>query len=100
MAVTSAGTALAARPVTLLAMAAFVSAATVRVLDPMVPAIAGEFATTPGAVGLTVTAFTLAYGVCQLFWGPVGDRYGKYRVIAWACVACAIRTWFGTLRPL
>ena len=89
MAVTSAGTALPARPVTLLAMAAFVSAATVRVLDPMVPAIAGEFATTPGAVGLTVTAFTLAYGVCQLFWGPVGDRYGKYRVIALACLLSA-----------
>ncbi len=89
MAVTSAGTALPARPVTLLAMAAFVSAATVRALDPLVPAIAGEFATTPGAVGLTVTAFTLAYGVCQLFWGPVGDRYGKYRVITLACLLSA-----------
>src|SRR5262245_42477514 len=65
-------------------MAGFVSAATLRAMDPLVPAIAGEFATTPGSVGLTVTAFTLAYGVCQLFWGPVGDRFGKYRVITLA----------------
>jgi len=81
--------ALRARPVALLAVAAFVSAATVRTLDPLVPAIAGEFAATPGAVGLTVTAFTLAYGVCQLFWGPVGDRFGKYRVITLACLLSA-----------
>ena len=81
---------LPARPVTLLAAAAFVSAATLRAMDPLVPAIAGEFRTTPGSVGLTVTAFTLAYGVCQLFWGPVGDRYGKYRVIAIACLLSAV----------
>ena len=80
---------LPARPVTLLAAAAFVSAATLRAMDPLVPAIALEFATTAGSVGLTVTAFTLAYGVCQLFWGPVGDRYGKYRVIAIACLLSA-----------
>ena len=80
---------LPARAVALLAMAAFVSAATVRVTDPLVPAIAGEFATTAGAVGLTVTAFTLAYGICQLFWGPIGDRFGKYRVITLACLLSA-----------
>ena len=48
---------LPARPIVFLAMAGFVSAATLRSMDPLVPAIAGEFATTPGAVGLTVTAF-------------------------------------------
>jgi predicted MFS family arabinose efflux permease len=58
-------------------------------MDPLVPVIAGELATTPGAVGLTVTAFTLAYGACQLFWGPVGDRHGKYRVITLACLLSA-----------
>src|SRR5918998_1217334 len=80
---------LAARPVLYLSLAAFVSAATLRAVDPLVPAIAGEFRTTPGAVGLTVTAFTLAYGACQLFWGPVGDRFGKYRVVALACLLSA-----------
>jgi MFS transporter, YNFM family, putative membrane transport protein len=80
---------LAARPVLYLSLAAFVSAATLRAVDPLVPAIAGEYRTTPGAVGLTVTAFTLAYGACQLFWGPVGDRFGKYRAVALACLLSA-----------
>lgn len=77
------------RAVLLLAMAGFVSAATLRAMDPLVPAIAGEFTTTPGSVGLTVTAFTLAYGVCQLFWGPIGDRFGKFRVITLGCLLSA-----------
>jgi MFS transporter, YNFM family, putative membrane transport protein len=89
--------ALPTRPVILLATAAFASAATVRTLDPLVPAIAAEFATTPGSVGLTVTAFTLAYGVCQLFWGPVGDRLGKYRVIALASLLSAATAGAGAL---
>lgn len=77
------------RAVALLATAGFVSAATLRCMDPLVPAIAGEFRATPGSVGLTVTAFTLAYGLCQLFWGPVGDRFGKYRVITLAVLLSA-----------
>jgi MFS family permease len=59
-------------------------------MDPLVPAIAGEYRTTLGAVGLTAAAFTLAHGDCQLFWGPVGDRFGKYRVAALACLLSAV----------
>ena len=33
--------------------------------------------------------FTAAYGVFQLVYGPIGDRFGKYRVIAWACAISA-----------
>lgn len=80
---------LAGRAVLLLALAAFVSSATLRAVDPLVPAIAAEFRTTPGGVGLVITAFTLAYGVCQLLWGPVGDRFGKFRVVALACLFSA-----------
>jgi YNFM family putative membrane transporter len=57
-----------------------------------VPAIAGEYRATAGTVGPTITAFTLAYGLCQLFWGPVGDRFGKYRVVALACLLSAATT--------
>lgn len=85
-------TGLGARTVALLAAAAFVSAGTLRALDPLIPAMAEEFATTPGTVGLTVTAFALAYGAGQLVWGPVGDRFGKYRTIALACFLSAATT--------
>jgi MFS family permease len=43
-------------------------------------------------VGLAITAFTLAYGSCQLFWGPIGDRFGKHRVVALACLLPAATT--------
>lgn len=77
------------RAVALLAFASFVSASTLRATDPLLPAIAAEFGATPGTVGLTVAAFTLAYGFCQLAWGPVGDRFGKYRVVTLACLLSA-----------
>ncbi|MEK0083800.1 hypothetical protein [Benzoatithermus flavus] len=49
------------------------------------PAIAAEFATTPGQVGLLVTAFTLACGLCRALRRPIGDRLGKYRIVMLAC---------------
>ncbi|MFN4087902.1 MAG: MFS transporter [Alphaproteobacteria bacterium] len=72
------------RPIVLLSMAAFCVAATMRVADPMIPRVAAEFATTAGQAGTIVTTFTLAYGLCQLIYGPLGDRYGKFRLITLA----------------
>jgi predicted MFS family arabinose efflux permease len=37
-----------------------------------------------------ITVFAIAYGLSQLLFGPLGDRFGKYRVIAWGCAACAV----------
>jgi predicted MFS family arabinose efflux permease len=37
--------------------------------------------------------------VAQLFFGPVGDRFGKYLVIAWACVACSIAAFACGIAP-
>lgn len=53
-----------------------------RVIDPLLPVIAREFGVTLGAIGLVVTAYALPYGICILGYGPLGDRYGKLRVIA------------------
>jgi YNFM family putative membrane transporter len=53
-----------------------------RVADPLVPQVAHDFAVTPGRAAIVVTAFALAYGLCQAVWGPIGDRFGKYRTIA------------------
>lgn len=69
------------RAIALLSAAAFVSAATMRVADPLVPQVANELGVTAGAAGILVTAFALAYGFCQLLWGPLGDRFGKYRLV-------------------
>src|SRR6185437_4670394 len=72
----------AIRPIVLLSAAAFASAATLRVADPLLPQIAGEFATTAGSASVIATSFALSYGLCQIFVGALGDRFGKYTVIA------------------
>ncbi|MYZ42749.1 MFS transporter [Schauerella aestuarii] len=78
------------RAITLLALAAFVSSSAFRVCDAMLPQLALDFGTTTGGAAYVVTAFAVAYGFVQIVFGPVGDRYGKYRVIAFATLACAI----------
>ena len=84
------------RPILLLAVAAFVSGANLRVADPLIPKLAETFTTSVGAAAGVVTAFTLAYGLFQLVHGPLGDSVGKLRMVVLglnvaglACVACA-----------
>ena len=78
------------RAITLLACAAFASMASQRVCDPLLPQFAETFGTSNGQAAQTITAFAVAYGVLQLVYGPLGDRYGKYRVVAGATLACTL----------
>ncbi|KQW39082.1 transporter [Rhizobacter sp. Root404] len=73
-----------------LALAAFGSGVSLRLTDAMLPLFAREFGIGLGQAAAVITAFSIAYGLSQLFFGPVGDRFGKYRVIAWGCAACAL----------
>ena len=63
--------------------------ASIRIADPMLPALAAEFGGEPAAAASVITFFTIAYGAMQLVWGPLGDRLGKLRVVAWAALAAA-----------
>ena len=49
-----------------------------------------EFSATTGQAARTISGFALAYGVLQLFYGPLGDRHGKTRVIGFATLACTM----------
>ena len=88
-----------------LATAAFASALSLRVNDALLPRLAGEFGVSLGTASQVIGLFATAYGLAQLFFGPVGDRFGKYRVIGWAALACmataaccALAPGFGMLR--
>ena len=61
-----------------------------RVCDPMLVALAQEFALSVGEASRVISAFAVAYGTLQLFYGPLGDRIGKLRVINAAVLACAV----------
>jgi predicted MFS family arabinose efflux permease len=70
------------RLLVMLACGAFCSTATVRVADPLLPQVAEEFHVGPASASIIATAFALSYGLCQIAYGPLGDRLGKVRVIA------------------
>ena len=73
-----------------LSAAAFGSAMSLRVSDALLPRLAAEFSISLGTASQVISVFAISYGLAQLLFGPLGDRFGKYRVIAWACAACAL----------
>lgn len=87
------------RLITLLMLAAFGSAASVRIADPLLPVLIEVFGASTRGAAQTVTLFALAYGVMQLVYGPLGDRYGKLHVIALACLACTAGSVGAALAP-
>lgn len=68
-----------------------------RIINPVLPAIAASLAATPGEVGYAATAYALAYGVLQLVWGPLSDRYGRVRTIRLTALAFAAVSALGGL---
>jgi predicted MFS family arabinose efflux permease len=77
----------AALPLPILILTGFLSGAGIRLADPLLALIAADFETTVAAAAPMVAAFTLAYGLAQPVLGPLGDRFGKLRLIA-VCMAC------------
>ena len=78
------------RPIVLLSAASFASVATMRVADPLLPQVAQEFGVSAGEASVIATAFALAYGFCQLVYGVLGDRFGKYRLVTLATLLSAL----------
>src|SRR5574343_333866 len=74
----------------LISLAAFSSMASMPVCDPMLVALATEFQVSVGEASRVISAFAVAYGCLQLFYGPLGDRVGKLRVINAAALGCAV----------
>ncbi len=73
-----------------LSLAALASGVSLRLADALLPRLSQEFSISLGQASQVITAFAVAYGLSQLLFGPLGDRFGKYRVIAWACAASAL----------
>ncbi len=80
----------------------------VRMITPLLPAIAQSLGTSVAAMGLAMTLYMLPYGLCQFFYGPLGDRLGAMRVVRWAAIGFGIGTlltgqaqhvaWLGAVR--
>ena len=71
-------------------LAGFASMASMRMCDPMLVVLGQEFHITTGEASQVVSVFAVSYGLSQLLYGPLGDRFGKLRVIFLAVLACAL----------
>lgn len=63
-----------------------------RVIAPLLPTIANAFHTSVSSAGILITAYMLPYGFFQLFYGPLSDRVGKVKVVAFAMVLFSVGT--------
>jgi predicted MFS family arabinose efflux permease len=78
------------RHLQLLGLAGFASMASMRICDPMLVVLSDEFQVSTGDASAVVSAYAVVYGLSQLFYGPLGDRFGKLRVVSLAILACAV----------
>jgi predicted MFS family arabinose efflux permease len=78
------------RHLQLLGLAGFASMASMRIGDPMLVVLGEEFQVSTGEASGVVSVFAVVYGLMQLFYGPLGERFGKLRVVSLAVAACAL----------
>ena len=78
------------RSILLLSFATFASMTAQRLCDAMLPELAREFNVSLAQAAQVVSMFAVVYGLSQLFYGPLGDRLGKYRVVTWATLGCCL----------
>ncbi len=65
--------------------------------SPMLVDIASDFNIDIGTAALTVAAYMLPFGLFTLIFGPLGDKYGKARVISIAAFGTAVFSSLGAL---
>jgi len=82
-----------------LSLAAFASAASMRVTDAMLPRLAQQFDVGLAQAATVITVFAVAYGALQMAFGPLGDRFGKLRVVALASFGASLATLACLLAP-
>ena len=96
--------------VVLLALLLGLQAVTTDLYLPALPAIRESLDASMADIQLTLTALLLAFGLSQLVWGPLSDRYGRRPVLLWgmgayvlaslACVAAPSIAWLIAARTV
>ena len=87
------------RMLTVLAVAGFSAAISMRLCDAMLPELASVFAVPATDAAIVIWAFAITYGAMQMVYGRLGDRYGKPRVIAIAIGFCGLASLTAAAAP-
>ncbi len=69
------------RLIMILGLAGFIVMADNWVVSPLLPSIAHAFSVDPARAGVLIAAYMLPFGLFQLLYGPLADRYGKLRIV-------------------
>jgi YNFM family putative membrane transporter len=78
------------RSILLLSFGTFSSMCAQRICDAMLPELSRVFAVSLAQAAQVVSVFAITYGASQLFYGPLGDRLGKFRVVTFATLGCSV----------
>ncbi|MHB1042533.1 MAG: MFS transporter [Eubacteriales bacterium] len=76
----------------ILGLAGFTVMADNWVVSPILPAIAGDLDQEVTRAGLLITSYMLPFGLFQLVFGPLADRYGKKQVISGTMLLFTVAT--------
>jgi predicted MFS family arabinose efflux permease len=63
-----------------------------RIVSPLLPSMARDFHTSLAVASYSVSFYLLPYGIFQLGYGPLADRFGKLRVVSLAMLAFSAGT--------
>ena len=85
------------RAILLLSFGTFSSMVAQRICDAMLPELARAFAVGLPRAAQVVSVFAITYGLSQLFYGPLGDRLGKFRVVTFATLGCCVGSVLATV---
>lgn len=66
---------------------------------PALPALTDGFGATMAQAQLTLTGLLLAFGISQLIWGPLSDRFGRRPILLWGMAAYTVAAVVSTLAP-
>ena len=64
---------------------------------PALPALTESFSAPVSQVQLTLSALLLSFGISQLFWGPLSDRFGRRPILLWGLSAYTAASFASTL---
>jgi MFS family permease len=76
----------------LLGLAGFMVIADNWVISPILPAIAESLKIDIPSAGLLITAYMIPFGIFQIIFGSLADRYGKKQVITFSMIMFTIAT--------
>jgi predicted MFS family arabinose efflux permease len=74
------------RLIVVLGLAGFIVMADNWVVSPLLPSIAHTVGVAPARAGVLIAAYMLPFGLFQLLYGPLADRFGKLRVVGGSLV--------------